>query len=84
MVFSLFVFIYLFIYLFLFYLFIYLFNFWLCWVFVAARGLSLVGGEQGRLFVAVSWLLIVVASLVVEHGLSAHGCVGPVVVASRL
>ena len=33
-------------------------SFWLCWVFVAARGLSLV---------AVSGLLIVVASLVVEH-----------------
>ena len=34
--------------------------FWLCWVFVAARGLSLV---------AVGGLLIAVASLVAEHGL---------------
>ena len=34
--------------------------FWLYWVFVAASGLSLV---------AVSGLLIVVASLVAEHGL---------------
>ena len=40
------------------YLFIYLF--WLCWVFVAACGLSLV---------AVSSLLIAVASLVAEHRL---------------
>ena len=42
----------------------YLFIFWLRWVFVAARGLSLV---------AVSGLLIEVASLVAEHGLQAHG-----------
>ena len=48
------------------YLFIYL---WLCLVFVAARGLSLVGGERGLLFVVVHRLPIVVASLVVEHGL---------------
>ena len=30
-------------------------------------------GERGLLFVAVCGLLIVVASLVVEHGLLAHG-----------
>ena len=30
-------------------------------------------GEQGLLFVAVRGLLIVVASLVAEHGLQAHG-----------
>ena len=52
------------------YLFIY---FRLCWVFVAACGLSLVavsgGTERGLLFVAVRWLLIAVASLVAEHGL---------------
>ena len=43
------------------YLFIYLFIYlWLCWVFTAAHRLSLV---------AVSGLLIVVASLVAEHGL---------------
>ena len=34
--------------------------FWLCWVFIAARGLSLV---------AASGLLTAVASLAVEHGL---------------
>jgi len=45
-------------------LFIYL---WLCWVFVAAHGLSPVV-ENGRLlFVAVCGLLIAVASLVGEH-----------------
>ena len=43
--------------------------FWLCWVFVAAHGLSLVGGERGLLFIAVRRLLIAVASLVAEHGL---------------
>ena len=52
------------------YLFIY---FWLRWVFVAVRGLSLIVlsscGEWGLLFVAVHRLLIVVASFVVEHGL---------------
>ena len=47
--------------------FIYLF--WLCWVFVAARRLSLVAASWGLLFVAVRGLLIVVASLVAEHGL---------------
>ena len=39
------------------YLFIFIYL-WLCWVFVAAHGLSLV----------VSGLLIVVASVVAEHG----------------
>ena len=43
--------------------------FWLHWVFIAVRGLSLVNRERGLLFVAVRGLLIVVASLVVEHGL---------------
>ena len=43
--------------------------FWLHWVFVAARGLSLSCGEQGLLFVAVHGLLIAVASLVGERGL---------------
>ena len=42
--------------------------FWLRWVFIAVRGLSLVGGERGLLFIAVRGLLIVVVSLV-EHGL---------------
>ena len=43
--------------------------FWPCWVFIAAHGLSLVGGERGLLLVAVRGLLIVVVSLVAEHGL---------------
>ena len=53
-----------------FYLFIY---FWLCWVFVAARGLFSGCSEQGLLFVVVHELLIAVASLVAEHGLEARG-----------
>ena len=52
------------------YLFIYL---WLHWVFVAVLRLSLVVARGGLLFVAVCWLLIAVASLVVEHGLLARG-----------
>ena len=43
--------------------------FWLHWVFVAVRGLSLVAASRGLLFVAVRRLLIAVASLVVEHRL---------------
>ena len=43
--------------------------FWLCWVFIAACGLSSSWGEQGLLFVAVRRFLIAVASLVSEHGL---------------
>ena len=39
------------------------------WVFVAVRGLFSSCGERGLLFVAVRGLLIVVASLVAEHGL---------------
>ena len=50
---------------FLFYIFIY---FWLRWVFVAVRGLSLVAASGGY-SVAVRGLLIAVASLVAEHGL---------------
>ena len=43
--------------------------FWLCWVFITARGLSLVvaSGDSSR--VAMHVLLIVLASLVVEDGL---------------
>ena len=58
--------------LFFFNLLIYLFLFiylWLRWVFVAARGLSLVAASGGLLFVVVRVLLIAVASLVAEHGL---------------
>ena len=47
---------------------IYLFI-WLCWVFVAARGLSLVAASGGYSFIAVRGLLIAVASLAAEHGL---------------
>ena len=43
--------------------------FWLHWVFVATRGLSPSCDKQGLLFFAVWGLLIVVASLVAEHGL---------------
>ena len=45
------------------------FNFWLHWVFLAARGLFSSCCERGLLFVAVRGFLIAVASLVVEHGL---------------
>ena len=59
------------------YLFIYLFTFKIClfYLFLAALGLRCCVqafsscGERGLLFVAVSVLLIVVASLVVEHRL---------------
>ena len=43
--------------------------FWLRWVFVAARRLFSSCGERGLLFHVVHGLLIVVASLVAEHGL---------------
>ena len=46
--------------------------FWLRWVFIAAHGLFSSCGEQGLLF-AVHGLLIVVASLVVEHRLQVRG-----------
>ena len=50
--------------------FILFFSFWLHWVFVAARGLSLVAhGERELLFVMVRRLLIMVASLLAEHRL---------------
>ena len=39
------------------------------WVFVAARGLSLVVASWGLLLVAAHGLLIAVASLVAEHRL---------------
>ena len=43
--------------------------FFLCWVFIAAQGLSLVVGSEGYSLVAVLRLLTVVASLVAEHRL---------------
>ena len=48
--------------------FIYLIYFWLCRVFVAACELFSSCSKQGLFFAAVCRLLIVVASLVVEHG----------------
>ena len=53
----------------LFFLIYFIYYFWLCWVFVAARGLFSSCGEWGLLLVAVHGLLIAVASLVAEHGL---------------
>ena len=50
----------------LFNLFIY---FWLCWVFVSVRGLSLVVASVGPLFIAVRGPLTIAASLVAEHRL---------------
>jgi len=44
--------------------------FWLCWVFVAVCGLSLVAASRGcYTLVAMGGLLIAVASLVAEGGL---------------
>ena len=45
------------------------FFFWLCWVFIAMRGPSLVVASGGPLFVAVHRPLTAVASPVAEHGL---------------
>ena len=42
---------------------------WLCWVFIAAWVFSLVAASRGYSLVAVSRLLIVVASIIAEHGL---------------
>ena len=58
---------YLFIY-FLFKNFLNFVYFGLCWVFVAGHGLSLIV-QSGVLFIVVRGLLIVVASIVAEHGL---------------
>ena len=43
--------------------------FWLCWVFVAACGLSLMAASRDHSLVVMCGLLIVVASLVAEHRL---------------
>ena len=47
---------------------LFFFFFLLCWVLVAARGLSLVVVSRGFSLVVTSGLLIAVASFVVEHG----------------
>ena len=52
----------------IFYLFLFIFNFLLHWVFVVALAFSSCS-KQGPLFVVVRGLLIVVTSLVAEHGL---------------
>ena len=44
-------------------------QFFFCLIYLFLAALGLCGGEQGLLFVVVHGLLIVVASLVVEHGL---------------
>ena len=49
--------------------FFFLIYFWLRWVFIAARGLSLVAASGGLLFLVVRRLLIAMASLVAEHRL---------------
>ena len=56
--------------------------FWLCWVFVAASGLSQVGASTGYSSLRCAGFLIVVASLVAEHGL--YGTQASVVAARRL
>ena len=43
--------------------------FWLCWVFVATLGLSLVTVSEGFFLLVMHGLLIAVASLVEKHGL---------------
>ena len=45
------------------------FIFWLCWVFIAVQGLSLVAESKGYSLVGVPGLRIVVVSLVAEHRL---------------
>ena len=53
--------------------FVWFFFFWVHWVLIAACRLFSSCGEWGLLFVAVRGLLIAVASLVAEHGLSSCG-----------
>ena len=50
-------------------LFLFIFIFWLRWVFVAVRWLSLVAVSRGPLLAAVCRPLTAVASPAVEHGL---------------
>ena len=58
----------LFFFFFIIYLFIF-FNFWLCWVFVSVRGLSLVAASGGHSSSQCVGPLIIAASLVAEHRL---------------
>ena len=57
--------------------------FWLCWVFVAAWGFSLVAASGSYSLVAVHGLFIAVASLVVEHRLSGAWASGVVALGLR-
>ena len=43
--------------------------FWLCWVFIAGHGLSLVAASRGCFLVVMCGLLTAAASLVAEYGL---------------
>ena len=54
---------------FLIYINLFIIYFWLCWVFVAARGLSLVAASGGYSMLQLRGLLIAVASLIAEHRL---------------
>ena len=47
--------------------------FWLCWVFIAVHGLSLVVESGDYSLVVVCWFLSAVASLVAEHRLYGAG-----------
>ena len=66
------------------FLFLKIFIYWLCWVFVAARGLLLVSESEFYSLAVMCGLLFAVAALVVEHGLkgtwasgvAAHGLQG--------
>ena len=51
------------------FLFLIEFIYWLCWVFVAACGFSLVVGSWGYSLVAIHGLLIAMVSPVSEHSL---------------
>ena len=53
----------------MFFLLLNIYLFWLCWVFIAARGLYLVAASGGYSLVVVCRLLIALASLIVGHGL---------------
>ena len=48
-------------------------EFWLCWVFIAVRGLSPVLASGGSSLVAVCGILVAVASLASEHRPSSSG-----------
>ena len=72
----------------IYFLFIYLFNFWLCWVFVSVRGLSLVAASGGHSSswctgLSLSWPLLLWStssrrsgSVVVAHGPSCSAACG--------